>query len=122
MKKEKTHKLPMKRKREPCLNGITYRIKTGCGSLFVIINQDDKGLYEVFSILGRSGSCFRAHIEAVCRLINVCLRTKAVPVEYIIEEMQGIRCSHPFHGENGLVLSCIDGLAKILKEHLEKQV
>lgn len=120
MKENETSHKVVKRKRAPCLSGITYKIKTGCGPLFVILNSDEEGLYELFGILGRAGSCLRTHIEAVTRLISLSCRTNAILLDYIVEELEGLQCPSPCHGEKGVVLSCIDGLAKVLKEYLKK--
>ena len=80
------------RKRPEITPGVTYEAQTGCGTIYVTINEDEKGQpIEVFARLGKAGGCACAQTEAVGRLAFLCLRCNIDPEE-IIKQLIGIRC------------------------------
>jgi len=95
--------------------GITECVKTGCGKLYVTVNHDDKGICEVFAQMGKSGGCVASQIETIGRLISTALRS-GVGVEPIIKQLSGIRCPNPIWNNGDMILSCSDGIARVLKE------
>jgi ribonucleoside-diphosphate reductase alpha chain len=94
-------------------NGKTIAIKTGCGKIYITVNTDDLGVCEVFAQLGKSGGCTAGQIEAISRLVSLCLRS-GVAVESITAELKGIRCPSPRIEDK--VLSCADALGKAIEE------
>ena len=42
--------------------GLTRRIKTGEGTLYITINEDEQGLCEVFTTIGKAGGLSLIHI------------------------------------------------------------
>jgi ribonucleoside-diphosphate reductase alpha chain len=100
------------------MKGATMRMMTGCGKLYVTINEDDQGLFEVFSQMGKSGGCAMSQSEAISRLISLSLRS-GVDIEAILKQIKGIRCPSPFLTKGGMVLSCPDAIAKALELYLE---
>jgi ribonucleoside-diphosphate reductase alpha chain len=106
------------RPRPKITTGRTIETKTGCGALYVTINEDEHGIAEVFVQLGKSGGCAASQTEAIGRLLSVALRSWVSP-EALIRQLKGIRC--PSIGfENGeVVTSCADGVAKVLDKHLK---
>jgi ribonucleoside-diphosphate reductase alpha chain len=105
------------RKRAKRTTGITERVRTGCGSLYVTVNSDEHGICEVFSSLGKSGGCAAAQLEATCRLISVALRA-GMDAESIIRQLRGIRCPSIAWEEGKSVLSCADAIAGVLEKHI----
>ena len=94
--------------------GSSFKLKTGCGNLYVVINQEHGDPFEVFAFLGKAGSCVIAQTEALTRSISLGLRY-GVPVEDYIDQLQNIRCPEPYMWpEEERVLSCADGIAKAL--------
>jgi len=96
--------------------GATERINTGCGKLYVTINEDDHGICEVFAQMGKTGGCASSQIEAAGRLISLALRSR-VKIEAILKQICGIRCPSPIWQNGKLVLSCPDGIAQVIKNY-----
>ncbi len=101
--------------------GITERVRTGCGNLYVTINWDDDDFCEVFAQMGKAGGCAACQIEAETRLVSLALRSGVSP-KAIIKQLSGIRCPSPSWDEGKQVLSCPDGVAKVLAEAAEVEI
>ena len=104
------------RPRPNLTQGVTERVETGCGSLFVTINEDDQGLCETFLRIGRSGGCVHAQNEATGRLISLALRSGIEP-ESIYKQLKGIRCPLPKWSAGDATLSCADAIGKALERY-----
>lgn len=107
------------RNRNQMVKGSTYKVDTEQGSLYITINEDEKGIVEVFLNLGKSGSYTAGYTEAVGRLVSMALRSGLKP-EAIINELQGIRTSAPTMNKGLIVYSVPDAVAKMMKRHLEE--
>src|SRR3989338_6320973 len=93
-------------------------MKTGYGTLFVTINNDETGApFEIFATIGKSGGFFQEQSEGICRLISLALRA-GIKNEEIIKMLKGIRGPMPVMTEKGTVLSLPDAIAQVLEEHV----
>jgi ribonucleoside-diphosphate reductase alpha chain len=95
------------------LVGITTKIKTGYGNLYITVNTMDGKPFEVFAQIGKSGYSTMADTEAMCRLISLALRS-GVPVDNIVKQLKGIGGSSPVFGNGGLISSIPDAIAIVL--------
>ena len=106
------------RKRARVTKGVTERVTTGCGSIYVTVNSDEHGICEVFSSLGKAGGCASAQLEAISRLISLALRS-GVDVSAIVKHIRGIRCPSIAWEQGHAVLSCPDAIASVLERQVK---
>ena len=102
-------------------NGITRRIRTGEGSLYITINQDHNGLCEVFTTIGKAGGNAAAQSEAISRLISLALRSGIDP-NAIVKQLKGISGPNPTWEDGRLILSTPDAIGKALDDYLKEGV
>jgi len=105
------------RDRPAVITGSTRKMTTGCGNLYVTINEDEHGLFEVFTQMGKAGGCSASQAEAISRLISLALRAGIDP-KAIITQLRGVRCPNPGWEKGGMILSCSDSIAKALERYL----
>jgi ribonucleoside-diphosphate reductase alpha chain len=109
--------MPLIEDRPDVLHGITERIRTGYGNLYITINTSADGKpFEVFAQIGKSGWSTMADTEAICRMISLALRSN-VPVDAIIEQLTGIGGESPLFQNGELVKSIPDAISMVLKKH-----
>lgn len=111
-----------KRPRPKILLGETVKVTTGCGNLYITMNTDEVGLFEVFATLGRAGGCAYAQNEGLTRLLTLGLRC-GIPLSEIIHSLEGIRCPKSYMWpEEDRVLSCPDAIAKTLEQEVKHEL
>jgi ribonucleoside-diphosphate reductase alpha chain len=106
-----------KRERPRVLKGWTYQMQTGCGPLYVTINEDSTGLFELFTTMGKAGGCAASQSEAIGRMVSLAWRS-GLQAKQIIRQLQGISCHSPSGFGENRVLSCADAVAKAIQSHL----
>ncbi len=106
------------RPRPEATTGVTHRLNTGCGKLYVTVNKDEVGFCEVFAQMGKTGGCASSQIESTGRLISLALRS-GVKIDAIIKQIIGIRCPNPIWQNGRQVLSCPDAIGQVLAKVAE---
>jgi ribonucleoside-diphosphate reductase alpha chain len=99
--------------------GSTRRIRTGEGTLYITINEDENGLCEVFTTIGKAGGNAAAQSEAISRLISLALRSGVDP-NAIIKQLKGISGPNPTWEDGRLILSTPDAIGKSLDDYLNE--
>ena len=99
--------------------GITRRMRTGEGTLYITINHDKNGLCEVFTTIGKAGGNAAAQSEAISRLISLALRSGLDP-HSIVRQLKGISGPNPTWEDGRLVLSTPDAIGKALDDYLKE--
>ena len=97
--------------------GITKRIRTGEGSLYITINEDEHGLCEVFTTIGKAGGNAAAQSEAISRLISLALRSGIDPKD-VVNQLKGISGPNPTWENGQLILSTPDAIGKALESYI----
>jgi ribonucleoside-diphosphate reductase alpha chain len=96
-------------------------MKTGCGNLYVTINEDEDGrLIELFTSIGKAGGCASSQAEAIGRLVSIAFQSGIDPRK-IIKQLRGIHCHTPYENNGTKVLSCSDAIAQSIERYLEIQ-
>jgi len=110
----------IKKERPKMLKGYTYQYSTGCGDMYITINEDENGnIFELFNTIGKAGGCSSSQCEAIGRLISLACRSGQTPNE-IIKQLIGISCHRPIGFGENKILSCADAIAKCIKNHIDK--
>ena len=110
------------RDRPDVLNGVTQRIETGYGKLYVNINEDQHGRpFELFATIGNSGGFTNSFTEALAKTISTALRAGVDPWE-IADELQGIRSPKVAWDKGQQINSVPDAIGTALQRYLEGEV
>jgi ribonucleoside-diphosphate reductase alpha chain len=108
------------RKRPESIVGETRHMKTGCGNIYVTVNEDGDGqLFELFTHMGKAGGCAASQAEAIGRLVSLSLRSNIEPDE-IINQLKGITCHNQTWTNGGKITSCSDAIAKALERFMQR--
>ena len=102
------------RTRPSITEGRTRRMRTGDGTLYVTVNEDENGLCEVFTAIGKAGGTVAAQTEAISRLISLALRSGVDP-NSIINQLKGISGPNPTWEDGQLILSTPDAIGRALE-------
>ncbi|WP_277542001.1 adenosylcobalamin-dependent ribonucleoside-diphosphate reductase [Haloarcula laminariae] len=112
-----------KRSRPDVLHGVTQRIDTGYGKLYVNINEDPEAErpFELFANIGNSGGFTASFTEALAKTISTALRSGVDPEE-IADELQGIRSPKVAWDKGEQIQSIPDAIGTALRRYLDGDV
>jgi len=112
-----------KASRPDVLHGVTQRIDTGYGKLYVNINEDPeaKRPFELFANIGNSGGFTASFTEALAKTISTALRSGVDPEE-IADELQGIRSPKVAWDKGEQIQSIPDAIGTALRRYLDGDV
>lgn len=107
--------------------GVTHRLDTGCGKLYLTANfDDDRNIIETFITTGSDGGCL-IFTEATSRLISLAVRG-GIPIEEVIEQLNSTHpcpsymMSHATGRKTSKGKSCASAIANVLRELQTKPV
>lgn len=113
-----SHPLIEPRPRPKTTTGVTNKMRTSCGDLYVTVNEDENGRpFEVFCNMGKAGGCEASQNEAIGRLISLAFRSGVSP-QSVIRQLIGIRCNQPYGLGKNIIHSCADAISKAVLEYM----
>jgi ribonucleoside-diphosphate reductase alpha chain len=92
-------------------------MQTGCGPLYITVNEDKQGLFELFTTMGKAGGCAASQAEAIGRMVSLAWRS-GVQARNVVKQLLGISCHCPSGFGDNKVLSCADAVAKAIQAHM----
>ncbi|WP_418285752.1 adenosylcobalamin-dependent ribonucleoside-diphosphate reductase [Halorubrum sp. DTA46] len=108
--------------RPDSLSGVTQRVETGYGKLYVTINEDENGRpFELFANIGHSGGYTNSFTEALAKVISTALRSGVDPEE-IVDELQGTRSPKVAWDKGEQIQSIPDAIGTALRRYLDDDV
>jgi ribonucleoside-diphosphate reductase alpha chain len=111
-----------KRSRPDALRGVSQRIDTGYGKLYVTINEDGEGRpFELFANIGHSGGFTNSFTEALAKVISTALRSGVDPYE-IVDELKGTRSPKVAWDKGEQINSIPDAIGTAMWRYLEDEV
>lgn len=112
-----------KRPRPDVLHGVTQRIDTGYGKLYVNINEDPEAErpFELFANIGNSGGFTASFTEALAKTISTAMRAGVDPGE-IADELQGIRSPKVAWDKGEQIQSIPDAIGTAMRRYLDGDI
>ncbi|HET7024253.1 MAG TPA: vitamin B12-dependent ribonucleotide reductase [Gemmatimonadales bacterium] len=110
-----------KRLRPETLRGVTRRLETPLGTMYVTITEDEKGQpFEVFMSLGKAGGALMADVEAIGRLISLALRS-GIPMAEIHRQVRGISSDRVIGLGPNKVMSVPDAVGIAIEKWMQEK-
>ncbi|HTO73535.1 MAG TPA: vitamin B12-dependent ribonucleotide reductase, partial [Gemmatimonadales bacterium] len=110
-----------KRSRPESLKGMTRRLETPLGTLYVTITEDDRGQpFEIFMSLGKAGGALMADVEAIGRLVSLALRS-GIPMKEIHRQLRGISSDRVIGLGPNKILSVPDAVGIAIEKWMQEK-
>ncbi|ELY66373.1 adenosylcobalamin-dependent ribonucleoside-diphosphate reductase [Natronococcus jeotgali] len=112
-----------KRERPDALHGVSQRIDTGYGKVYVTINEDPETgqPFELFANIGHSGGFTNSFTEALAKVISTSLRSGVDPEE-IVDELCGTRSPKVAWDKGEQIQSIPDAIGTAMRRYLEGEI
>ncbi|OIB58886.1 adenosylcobalamin-dependent ribonucleoside-diphosphate reductase [Natrialba sp. SSL1] len=112
-----------KRERPDALQGVSQRIDTGYGKVYVTINEDPETgqPFELFANIGHSGGFTNSFTEALAKVISTSLRSGVDPEE-IVDELCGTRSPKIAWDKGEQIQSIPDAIGTAMRRYLENEI
>jgi ribonucleoside-diphosphate reductase alpha chain len=109
--------------RPDTLHGVSQRVKTGYGKLYVTINEDPETgqPFEVFANIGHSGGYTNSFTEALGKVISTALRAGVDPEE-VVDELRGTRSPKVAWDKGEQINSIPDAIGTALHRYVEDEI
>ena len=115
-KDEDAEKEQFPKVRDEWQKGYTTKVPSGCGNLWITINEDSTGyINEVFISNGSNGGC--PNIEGEARLISLALRN-GVSMEEVLDQLESVVCPKAVASKKTNAKSCSDAVAKTIRKYI----
>ncbi|AXR78018.1 adenosylcobalamin-dependent ribonucleoside-diphosphate reductase [Natrarchaeobaculum sulfurireducens] len=112
-----------KRDRPDALQGVSQRIDTGYGKIYVTINEDPETgqPFELFANIGHSGGFTNSFTEALAKVISTSLRSGVDPDE-IVDELCGTRSPKVAWDKGEQIQSIPDAIGTAMRRYLDGEI
>jgi len=112
-----------KRERPAALSGISQRVKTGYGKLYVTINEDPQTgePFEVFANIGHSGGFTNSFTESMGKVVSTALQAGVDPDE-IVDELCGTRSPKVAWDKGEQIQSIPDAIGTAMRRYLDDEI
>ncbi|MEY7849421.1 LAGLIDADG family homing endonuclease [Natrarchaeobius sp. A-rgal3] len=112
-----------KRERPDALQGVSQRIDTGYGKVYVTINEDPETgqPFELFANIGHSGGFTNSFTEALAKVISTSLRSGVDPEE-IVDELCGTRSPKVAWDKGEQIQSIPDAIGTAMRRYLDSEI
>ncbi|TYT62957.1 adenosylcobalamin-dependent ribonucleoside-diphosphate reductase [Natrialba swarupiae] len=112
-----------KRERPDALQGVSQRIDTGYGKVYVTINEDPETgqPFELFANIGHSGGFTNSFTEALAKVISTSLRSGVDPEE-IVDELCGTRSPKVAWDKGEQIQSIPDAIGTAMRRYLADDI
>ncbi|WP_254863649.1 adenosylcobalamin-dependent ribonucleoside-diphosphate reductase [Halovivax gelatinilyticus] len=112
-----------KRDRPDALQGVSQRIDTGYGKVYVTINEDPETgqPFELFANIGHSGGFTNSFTEALAKVISTALRSGVDPDE-IVDELCGTRSPKVAWDKGEQIQSIPDAIGTAMRRYLDNEI
>ncbi|WIV67905.1 LAGLIDADG family homing endonuclease [Natrialbaceae archaeon AArc-T1-2] len=112
-----------KRDRPDALQGVSQRIDTGYGKIYVTINEDPETgqPFELFANIGHSGGFTNSFTEALAKVISTSLRSGVDPEE-IVDELCGTRSPKIAWDKGEQIQSIPDAIGTAMRRYLDGEI
>ncbi|WP_255192193.1 adenosylcobalamin-dependent ribonucleoside-diphosphate reductase [Natronobeatus ordinarius] len=120
---EVNHEYAEKRSRPDALQGVSQRVDTGYGKIYVTINEDPETgqPFELFANIGHSGGFTNSFTEALAKVISTALRSGVDPEE-IVDELCGTRSPKVAWDKGEQIQSIPDAIGTAMRRYLEDEI